>query len=83
MSTMETILTRMMKDSAFADAVFADAEKALTEYDLPVEDVAKFKTMPRTNLGEFVSASPEERKSMSLSLNFTKVEINHTGMDAK
>ena len=59
MST-ETILTRMMSDSAFADAVFTDTEKALAEYNLSAEDLAKFKELTRAH---FQAMSTEERKS--------------------
>ena len=62
MTTTETILTRMMNDSAFADAIFSDATKALVEYNLSVEDVAKFKGLTRAEYDALVS-SPEERKS--------------------
>jgi len=63
MSIIETILTRMMKDPAFADAVFTDAEKTLSEYNLPFEASTKFKSMSRADFEAFALASPEERKS--------------------
>ncbi len=59
MST-ETILTRMMSDSAFAEAVFTDAEKALAEYNLSTEDLAKFKGLTHAH---FQAMSTEDRKS--------------------
>jgi hypothetical protein len=61
MSTIETILTRAMNDPAFAEALFADPEKALAEYDLPPEVMAKFKEMSRA---DFKALSAEERQSM-------------------
>ena len=69
MSTLETILTRMMSDSAFADALFADAEKTLAEYKLSAEDLAKFKDMSRA---QFEAMTPEERKSFSIVIEFRK-----------
>jgi hypothetical protein len=63
MSTIEIILSRMMNDPAFADVVFADAEKALDEYDLAPEEITTFKKMQRIDLDAFLSASPDERKS--------------------
>ena len=60
MSTTETILTRMMKNSDFADAVFEDANKALAEYALSAEELAKFKALTKT---QFDALTPEERKS--------------------
>lgn len=62
MSQLETILTRMMNDPAFAESVFANAEKALAEYSLPVEELAKFKAMSRTEFSNMIK--PEERKSL-------------------
>lgn len=65
MST-ETILSRMMNEPTFAEAVFADAAKALAEYNLSAEEVAKFKGISRSDFETFISASPEERKSMTV-----------------
>ena len=58
--SVETILSRMISDSAFADAVFTDAEKALAEYKLSAEEIAKFKGLSRAH---FESMLPEDRKS--------------------
>jgi len=63
MLTIEIILSRMMNEPAFADSVFADAEKALAEYELSVDEIAKFEDMSRTDFETYASASPEERKS--------------------
>ena len=65
MSTITTILDRMMNEPAFADAVFANVEKALAEYDLSADDIAKFKEISRADFEVFASASPEERKSLA------------------
>ena len=67
MTTTETILTRMMNDSVFANAVFADAERALAgyDYDLSTEEIAKFKGLTRTQFDALV-AIPEERKSFGI-----------------
>jgi len=65
MST-ETILTRMMNDPEFAEAVFANAGKALAEYNLPSEDIAKFKSLTKT---QFEGMSSDERKSFGLPYN--------------
>ena len=61
MSTTEKILTRMMSEPAFADAVFANAEKALAEYNLSSEEAAKFEDLTQSH---FESMTAEERKSM-------------------
>ena len=63
MSTIETILTRMMNDAAFADAVLTDADKALAVYDLSPDEFAKFRNLSRADFEAYASASPEERKS--------------------
>jgi len=63
MTTIETVLSRMMSEPAFAQQLFADAEKALTGYDLSAEDVTQLKGMSPADFEAFASASPEERKS--------------------
>jgi len=66
MSTIKTILERMMNEPAFAKSVLADAGKALTEYNLPAEELAKFQGLSPSDFSAFTSTSPEERKSFSL-----------------
>ena len=61
--SVETILSRMISDSAFAEAVFADAEKALAEYNLSAEEIAKFKKLTHAH---FSTMTPEERKSFGV-----------------
>ncbi|HKJ39588.1 MAG TPA: Os1348 family NHLP clan protein [Anaerolineales bacterium] len=63
MHIINTILDRMMSNPTFADAVFANAEKALEEYNLSTDEVAKFKSISRA---DFNSMTPEQRKSFSL-----------------
>ena len=63
MSTIESILTRMMSETTFAEAVFTDAQKALAEYNLSADEVVKFKGLSRA---QFDAMPPEERKSMSV-----------------
>jgi len=62
MSTIETILTRMMNEPTFAEAVLTNTEKALVEYNLSAEKIAKFKALSRA---QFDVYTPEERKSFS------------------
>jgi len=64
MSAIETILTRMMNEPAFADAVFADARKALSEYGLPDTELSKFEELSRAQFDAIV-LNPDERKSMA------------------
>ena len=63
--TLETILSRMMNEPEFANAVFTDAEKALTEYNLSAEEIAKFKGITRADFEALTSYAPEERKSLA------------------
>jgi len=74
MSTIETILSRMMNDAAFADSVFATAEKALAEYSLSADEFAKFKDLSKA---QFEGMSPEDRKSFTLVLT---VKVNRYEM---
>ena len=64
MSTIETILTRIMSEPTFADVVFADAEKALAEYGLPADELERFKQISRADFEALAGASPEARQSM-------------------
>jgi hypothetical protein len=68
-ATVETILSRAISDSAFADQLFANPNQALAGFELTTEEVAAFKGMARADF-ETLLASPEERKSF-LSYNMT------------
>jgi transposase-like protein len=65
MSTIETILSRMMSETAFAEAVFTDTEKALAEYSLSAAVLSKFKGISRADFEVLASQAPEERKSFA------------------
>jgi len=67
MSTVETILSRMMNDADFADAVFANVEKALAEYSLSHDELLKFSDLSRAQFDSMV-ANPEDRKSLGRAL---------------
>ena len=69
MSTIETILSRMMNEPVFAESVFADAETALTEYELSAHEIAKFKGISRADFETLTSSAPEERKSLATASN--------------
>jgi hypothetical protein len=62
---IESVLSRAMSDLAFADELFANPSKVLSDFDLTTEEVAKFKKMSRVEFDKFAKASPEERKSFS------------------
>ena len=73
MSKIETILTRMMNEPAFADAVFANAETALSEYDLSADVVLKIANMVRSDFNAIVT---DERKSFLLA-DVTEIPMAH------
>ena len=66
MSTIETILSRMMNEPVFANTVLTDPEKALAEYDLSADAIEKFKYITRTDFEALTGASPEARQSMAV-----------------
>ena len=61
-STIGIILTRMMNEALFADAVFDDADKALMEYNLLPELIERLKSVSRSR---FVSMTLEDRKAFA------------------
>ena len=66
MSTIETILSRMMHEPEFAEAVFTDAKKTLAEYSLSAEEFSKLNNLSRADFEKFAaSTAPEERKSFA------------------
>jgi len=82
MSPIEMILSRMMTNADFAKAVFADAEKALTEYDLSIEEIKKFKGISRAQF-DAMTANPDERKSFSLAGQTIRIRIGTTNNSGK
>lgn len=81
MSTIETILTRMMNEPAFADAVIADAEKALADYDLSDEDFARLKKITAADVSSFQELTPEERKSFGAAVKRVTIKLYVEEMD--
>ena len=69
MSTLEIILSRMMSEPAFAEALLANPAEALAEYNLSVEELEIFKGLSRTDFETLALASPEERKSLATSFD--------------
>ena len=77
MSTIETILSRMMHESDFAEAVFTDAEKTLAEYNPTPEEYAAFMALSRAELD---AQAVEGRKSMAIKLKDAQItSYNLTG----
>jgi hypothetical protein len=60
MSALETILSRAMSDTVFADLLFASPDKAIAGYDLSAEEITKITTMFRA---DFTALALEDRKS--------------------
>ena len=69
MSTIETILSRMMREPVFAEALLANPEQALAEYNLPADEIAQFKGLSRADFEALASQTPEERKSLATSFD--------------
>jgi len=67
--SVETILSRAMSDSAFADQLFANADAALASYELTSEERTSLKSMSRAELDKFAAAGPEERRSFSIAFH--------------
>jgi hypothetical protein len=59
----ESVLTRAMSDTAFADQLFSDPEKALAGFDLTTEEFSWLKTISRAEVDQYSKASLEERRS--------------------
>ena len=62
MSTLETILARMMSEPDFAQQLFAHADQALRGYELTAEELIQIKSISQTNLN---AMALEERKSFA------------------
>jgi len=69
--SVESVLSKAMSDAAFADALFADPEKALAGYDLTAEEKANFKKLSRAEFNKAMDGTPEERQS------FASIAMNH------
>ena len=63
---IESVLSRAMSDSAFADLLFVDAENALAGFELTTDEIAGFKSMSRSDFDALSMLAPEERKSFSV-----------------
>jgi len=62
MSTLETILSRAMRDTAFAEQLITNPEEALADYDLSAEELAQFEGISSV---EFAALEADVRKSFS------------------
>jgi hypothetical protein len=71
---VESVLSRAMTDTAFADTLFTNVEKGLAGFDLATEELLKFKGMSRADFDALL-ASPEERKSMGIQTNHNQTSL--------
>jgi hypothetical protein len=62
---IESVLSRAMSDSSFADTLLANPAQALAGFDLTAEEIAKFQGMPRADFESLVT-NPENRKSFGI-----------------
>jgi hypothetical protein len=60
---IEAVFDRAMSDPAFADLLFADADKALAGFELSPEELGKLKGLTRAKFDSLLS-SPGDRKSL-------------------
>lgn len=56
---VQTIIGRLVSDSEFAKAFFANSDEALKEYDLTEEEIAGLKAMNKDELGKFARSLDE------------------------
>jgi len=80
MPTIESILSRAMNDTAFAEQLFSNPEKVWTEYDLSDEEITKIKGISRAQF-DAIAMDPEIRKSFSLAGQTVLVRFR-TGTDS-
>jgi hypothetical protein len=66
MTKLEEIFARMKGEPAFADAVFTDASRALADYCLPAEHMARLKAMSRA---EFEALTSEIQTPQPMTAN--------------
>ena len=75
--TVESVLSKAMSDAKFADALFADPEKALAGYDLTAVEIANLKAMSRADFEkQYASGTADERKSFGIHLNHNETALN-------
>ena len=72
--SIEAVLLRAMSDRPFADELFANVEKALADYDLTAEEIAKFKGLFSMDFDAITAAAPEERSSFA---NIVRTRIDN------
>jgi len=63
MSTIETILSRAMSDTEFANLLIVNPVEALVGYELTIEDVERLKNL---SSAEFEAMATDERRSFGI-----------------
>lgn len=67
---LQSLFSRAMVDPAFADLLFSDPERALSGYDLTVDEASSIKSMSRAVFDQLAKALPEERKSFGVMIDY-------------
>jgi hypothetical protein len=65
---VEVVLSRAMSDTAYADLLFSDVEKAVAGFELTAEEISNLRALTRAEFDK-LNSSPEERKSFMRILN--------------
>ena len=73
--SVETILSRAMSDSKFADSLFANPAQTLAGYELTTEETAALRGMSHADFDKWTKASPEERKSFGTYMNHNETTL--------
>ncbi len=73
--SVESVLSRAMKDQSFAETLFTNPEKALAGYELTAEEKANLKGMDRATFASYANAGPDERKSMGIGFNHNETAL--------
>jgi len=81
MHAIETILTRMMNEPDFAEKVYADAEKALAEYNLSPGELARLKNISTLDVDAMQELAPEKRKSLAAFVKRVTIKLYVEEMD--
>lgn len=67
---LQSVLSRAMVDTTFADLLFSDTDHAVAGYELTAEEIARLKTMSRAEFDQLAKALPEDRKSFGVIVDY-------------
>jgi hypothetical protein len=63
---IEAVLSRAMRDVAFANLLFSDPEKALSGFELSDEEISKLRSMKREDFESALAAGSRISKDSNL-----------------